>query len=643
MPVKKRISIIIPVYNVQDYISRCLNSLASQTFTDLEVLFIDDHSTDNSKQFITDFINKYTGAISFRLICQDTNQGQSIARNRGIMESTGDYIYFLDSDDYLSNDCIELLYKEFEKDESIQMVIGNYEIIGPLHFATFDMEQRIYESEELINEQLRFRIYSMPWNKLIKKSFLVENELLFQPGIVHEDNLWSFCSAFCFDKIAVVRKKTYYYVVHQGSTERSHDREWHQQQLYEVFKHLIRFIFTSNAPAKKDVRHNTQVYRFVDNDIVSFIMEPLLNDDTELSFNRYTEIKELPYWKLQDIMRLKHLSIRRKWNFLHFLLPVKLGYKLYIKQHSNYKTGIDMSKNRISVITINYNNLQGLKRTLPSILSQTYTGYELIVIDGGSTDGSKEYLQAIDRIDYLESKPDRGIYHAMNKAVQAAHGEYCIFMNSGDTFFSPQALENVVYKLHDYDFITGCATVLDGQNTYTWYPPTELSYDLFLANTLNHQATFNRTALLKENPFNENFKIVSDWELFVRLFLTKKCTFLPITDMIAIYYLDGISSLNKGVCEEERSKALRDILKTIPNESERKDYTQKLLEHESSVKKQNDKKTAENKSSANYERMLRHRNLLKKKVDSAFLLSPIQRDLKILRNSFKMLFKDLFL
>ena len=640
MQTKKKVSIIIPVYNVQGYVQKCLDSLASQTFTDLEVLFVDDCSTDQSREMITKFMDDYQGDISFRLLCQPINQGQSVARNRGIQESSGDYVYLLDSDDYITADCIELLEAEFEKDPTLQMVIGNYEIIGPLNIAPFPMQQRVYESEEIIQEQLAFHIYSMPWNKLIKKSFLLENGLLFQPGVVHEDNLWCFCCAFCFDRIAVVRKKTYMYIVHQGSTERSHDRQWHQQQLYEVFKYMVRFIFESKAPAKKDVKTNTQVYRHMDNDMIPFIMEPLLYGDTELSFKRYEEIRNIPYWTAREVMHLKHLSIRRKWNFMHFLMPLEWGYKWYVRQHRKFEIGIDMSNNRITVITINYNNLAGLRRTIPSVFSQTYTGYEYIVIDGGSTDGSKEYLETLDRIDYWVSEPDRGIYHAMNKAVQVAHGEYCIFMNSGDTFFSSQALEVVVGQLHDVDFITGCATVIDGMKTYTWYPPSELSFDLFLVNTLNHQATFSRTELLREHPFREDLRIVSDWELFTRMFLLNKCTFKPLTDMVAIYYLDGISSVYKEVCDVERSKAMKEILAQMPDSLEKQRYQTKLEAHEKNLKSV----TLDEKQPvfANYQRRLRHQNKLKRKIDDAFKLSPISCDLKIARNALKMLFKDLF-
>lgn len=113
-----KVTIIVPVYNVEQYVSRCLKSLTSQTFTDLEVLLIDDASSDSSVSIITESIGAYTGDITFRLLRQSVNQGMSAARNRGMQEAKGEYLYFLDSDDYITKDCIEVLYAAIEEDPS---------------------------------------------------------------------------------------------------------------------------------------------------------------------------------------------------------------------------------------------------------------------------------------------------------------------------------------------------------------------------------------------------------------------------------------------------------------------------------------------------------------------------------------------
>ena len=93
--------------------------------------------------------------------------------------------------------------------------------------------------------------------------------------------------------------------------------------------------------------------------------------------------------------------------------------------------------NKLSIITINYNNLEGLKRTVESVINQTSKEFEYIVIDGGSNDGSGAYIESkSEHIDYWVSEPDKGIYNAMNKGIAKASGEYLLFLNSGDHLFS---------------------------------------------------------------------------------------------------------------------------------------------------------------------------------------------------------------
>ena len=117
---------------------------------------------------------------------------------------------------------------------------------------------------------------------------------------------------------------------------------------------------------------------------------------------------------------------------------------------------------KYSIITINYNHIEGLKRTIDSVISQTSSNYEYIIIDGGSTDGSvniiKEYKE---HLVYWISEKDNGVYHAMNKGVAQAQGDYCIFMNSGDCFYSPDVLSS----LYEYQEDIICGKVLKGDSS----------------------------------------------------------------------------------------------------------------------------------------------------------------------------------
>ena len=111
---------------------------------------------------------------------------------------------------------------------------------------------------------------------------------------------------------------------------------------------------------------------------------------------------------------------------------------------------------KYSIITVNYNNKEGLRRTIESVIHQTFHDYEFIIIDGGSTDGSMDVLKEYDaQINYWVSEPDSGIYNAMNKGIAKAKGEYLNFMNSGDCFYTADVLEKVSLYNSNADFIVG--------------------------------------------------------------------------------------------------------------------------------------------------------------------------------------------
>ena len=168
-------------------------------------------------------------------------------------------------------------------------------------------------------------------------------------------------------------------------------------------------------------------------------------------------------------------------------------------------------KKKVSVITVNYNNLKGLKRTISSVLSQSFSDFEYIIVDGGSSDGSKEYIESKQEyINQWVSEKDHGVYNAMNKAIRMAQGEYCIFMNSGDHFFSSQSLENAAKMLNGSDYYVGETIIIDCKLASLCLPPQNMSFRFIRDKVLQHQSTFTRTQLLKEHPYNENLKIVSE-------------------------------------------------------------------------------------------------------------------------------------
>ena len=210
---------------------------------------------------------------------------------------------------------------------------------------------------------------------------------------------------------------------------------------------------------------------------------------------------------------------------------------------------------KLSIITINYNNCQGLFNTIESVVNQTCTDYEWIIIDGGSSDGSKELVEDYqEHITYWCSEPDNGIFNAMNKGVKQASGEYCLFLNSGDRLHSETVIQEVLPLLGDADFICGDESVVNSQykQIRTRNNPREFDKYHLLISCLWHQSTFIRTALLKERPYVEDIKIVGDWETtFYQLVLQNK-TYKHIPVIVSDFVIGGISTDLKFAGEESR-------------------------------------------------------------------------------------------
>ena len=216
----------------------------------------------------------------------------------------------------------------------------------------------------------------------------------------------------------------------------------------------------------------------------------------------------------------------------------------------------------LSIITVNLNNASGLQKTIESVISQTFIDYEYIIIDGGSTDGSVEVIKQYEnKISYWVSEPDKGIYNAMNKGIRKAKGEYIIFMNSGDCFASDVLIK--VYNQLTSDIVCGNAT-LTLNNGKKWVFDSPKSNDLslyrFFYSSLPHQASFFKKILFQNNLYNENYKIVSDWEFFIKRLIFDNCSYHHIDTLIADTEPGGISSNRTPNHEEERLRVLEQLL-----------------------------------------------------------------------------------
>lgn len=214
---------------------------------------------------------------------------------------------------------------------------------------------------------------------------------------------------------------------------------------------------------------------------------------------------------------------------------------------------------KYSIITINYNNRDGLEKTILSVINQTCQDFEYIIIDGGSTDGSVDVIKKYaDRIDYWVSEPDKGIYNAMNKGILQAHGEYLNFMNSGDFFYDNEVLEKVLLENYNVDIIFGKAFVNNSEVTYCVHKEISL-YSLCITG-FNHQATFYKKILFDNLTYDESLLLLSDWKFTTQQVIFHHCSYKFIDIIIVDYNLFGISSNNKDLAKKEQIQIIQSLL-----------------------------------------------------------------------------------
>lgn len=225
---------------------------------------------------------------------------------------------------------------------------------------------------------------------------------------------------------------------------------------------------------------------------------------------------------------------------------------------------------KLSIITVNYNNEDGLKRTIDSVRSQNVSDYEFIVIDGNSTDKSVTLIEENNTsISKWISEPDKGVYQAMNKGVSMAKGEYLLFLNSGDHLFSNRALSTSSDYLKDYDFICFDIECVLGKNRYIKKHPDSLDFSYLFSDTFAHQSTFiKRNVFENLGYYDESLKIVSDWKFFVQSIALHGCSYKAIHKTITTYYLDGISATAEGTFKrrEERETILKNEFSLFYND-----------------------------------------------------------------------------
>ena len=264
-----KISVIVPTYNVELYLEKCLNSLKEQTFSDFEVIIVNDESTDNSLKIAESFENLDK---RFKVINQK-NKGLGGARNTGILHAIGDFIFLLDSDDYIKTNTFEDLYK-YATENKLDLIVFNYDKVDEHgnKLASPKFGEGVFSKEEAFKKVLALKTSPQAWNKLYKRSLFIDNNILYPEKFLHEDLPVTYKLFWNAQKIGYCNESYYYWLVRGGSITQNFTYK-HINDIVTALIGVKNFLIDQNifeAYADEYIRGSVQMLNVLEERSISF-------------------------------------------------------------------------------------------------------------------------------------------------------------------------------------------------------------------------------------------------------------------------------------------------------------------------------------------------------------------------------------
>lgn len=440
-------SIIVPVYNVEKYLKDCLDSIQKQTFTNYEVICVNDGSTDNSKDIIQNYIDKDN---RFTII-NKLNGGLSSARNAGLERAKGKYICFIDSDDAIAPNALKILADSAEKDDADIVVFGmkcDYfpvytaipswlETKNPVRNITFSSF-----SPEILFDEPGARTFV--WRNVYKRDFLKTNNLFFNDAFrFGEDTIFQFCAFPNASNICFIKDRLYYYrCSRQNSLMEAQNKNQLQKCIWhiQIMSYIYDYWQQKQIFSKMRKQFSAWALSFCYNE-----MDSLLGQDkayiAELFLNKFISICPNEKDTLGPGNQARVNEIRT-W--------ASVAYSDVEDLNTSFEHHTEVDAPIFSIIVPVHNMANTIAKTLASILNQTEDSIEVICVDDASTDGSADILRSITEIDkrlkvitYTENKTAN---QARKDGVQMASGKYILFCDADDSL-EMQACEIILNEM----------------------------------------------------------------------------------------------------------------------------------------------------------------------------------------------------
>lgn len=308
-----KISIIVPIYNVEKYLERCISSLINQTYKNIEIILVNDGSTDNSLIIC----EKYKDIDSRIILVNKENGGLSDARNKGLLKVTGEYILFVDSDDYIEKDtCMKFI--KILTSVSPDIVVGNgfrvennkMELIKTLNSKKLNLSGKEYLKRELKNNSMKM----MVWLNLYKKQFLLENNLYFKKGIFHEDEEFMPRVFLKAKNVLITDFIFYYYVIRENSITTKRDQVSNLEHMYRICLDL-NLIY--------DNIEDSELRKLLKNDLFN----KYLGKIQDIYLNSYSNFKDIKIDK--KLLKATSVSVKNKVRLLILFINKCLYFRIY--------------------------------------------------------------------------------------------------------------------------------------------------------------------------------------------------------------------------------------------------------------------------------------------------------------------------
>ena len=352
-----KVSIIIPIYGVADYISNCLDSVIAQDYKNMEVLLINDCTPDDSILIAKQIIAIYEGPIEFKIINHHTNQKLAAARNTGIRNASGEFLFFLDSDDKLSPNAISSLVNEAIA-SGADVTTANRKAIDWETGKTYKMLEGDYPRLRVthIDRAKNIQIHGTAWNKLIRRDFVIKNKLYFKERIVYEDDLWMFQLYCCRPSFSCITDVTYTYYIRHSSIMQTYS-EHHLLSRIVVAQEAIAYLPQVNREMLAYACWSAENFR------QGALISCLTNVKGLASYGRIYEYLYRYDIDYKNYMSSKYITWTAKLRFLGNTMPSSIGKwwnLLFIrimlwKDRHNYPY---LMKNKIHLSSSFWNNLR---------------------------------------------------------------------------------------------------------------------------------------------------------------------------------------------------------------------------------------------------------------------------------------------